>query len=84
MISINLPTSLEKQFWEIVKDDYNGDPQAAIRGLLKLHERYGWKEQLREDVESIRAEVRRKGGIKATQISDAIKKYRKSKDTTRG
>jgi Arc/MetJ-type ribon-helix-helix transcriptional regulator len=84
MISIDLPTPLEKHFWEIVQDGYDGDLQAAIRAFLKLHEKYGWKEQLLEDIESIRSEVRRKGGIKSETIDDAIKRYRKSIDTASG
>lgn len=84
MISIDLPRVLEKHFWEIVREDYNGDLQAAITAFLRLHEKFGWKEQLREDVESIRSEVRQKGGIKAKTIDDAIKRYRKNIDTTSG
>lgn len=77
MISIDLPRGLEKHFWEIVREDYNGDLQAAITTFLRLHEKFGWKEQLRKDVESIRSEVRQKGGIKAKTIDDAVKRYRK-------
>jgi hypothetical protein len=77
MISIDLPRGLEKRFWDVVRDDYDGDLQAAIKAFLKLHEKYGWKEQLREDVESVRSEVRRKGGIKEETVDDAVKKYRK-------
>lgn len=77
MISVNLPKSIEKRFWDIVEDDYGGDVQTAIRSFLKLHERYGWKELLREDIASIRLEVNRSGGIKASKIEEAIKKYRK-------
>ncbi|NIR49988.1 hypothetical protein GWO43_15935 [candidate division KSB1 bacterium] len=84
MISIDLPTPLEEHFWDVMKDDYNGDVQAAIQAFLELHERYAWKEQLREDVESIRSEVRREGGIKTQEIDDAIKKYRKNIDTASG
>ncbi|MCK4766286.1 MAG: hypothetical protein KAW12_29090 [Candidatus Aminicenantes bacterium] len=43
-----------------------------------MHKKYRWKEQLIEDVESIRAEVRRKGGISSKDIDQAIKKYRKN------
>ncbi|MDM8559149.1 hypothetical protein [Candidatus Parabeggiatoa sp. HSG14] len=43
---------------------------------MKLQEKYGWKEQLLEDVTLIRAEVHRKGEISA--IDEAIKKYRNS------
>jgi len=46
--------------------------------LLRLHDKYGWKEQLREDVEAIRAEVRRKRGITSQAIDDAINTYRKT------
>jgi len=76
MISLDLPSGLEKRFWDVMRDNYNGDLQAAIKAFLKLHEKYGWKEQLHEDVESIRSEVRRKGGIKEKTIDDAIKRYR--------
>lgn len=77
MISIDLPKGLERHFREIVQEDYNGDMQAAITTFLELHEKFGWKEQLRKDVESIRSEVRQRGGIKAKTIDDAVKKYRK-------
>lgn len=77
MISIDLPRGLEKHFWDIVRDDYDGNLQVAIEAFLKLHEKFGWKEQLCKDVKSIRSEVRRKGGIKAQTIDDAIKRYRK-------
>jgi hypothetical protein len=40
--------------------------------------RIGWKEQLFKDVRSIRSEVRRKGGIKAKTIDDAVRRYRKT------
>ena len=78
MISIELPTPLEKQFWEIVQDDFGGDIQTAMKAFLKLHEKYGWKQQFLEDVESIRSEVHRKGGIKTKHIDEAIKRYRKN------
>jgi hypothetical protein len=52
--------------------------QAATTGVLKLHEKYGWKEQLHEEVKSIRNEVRRQGGIKEKAIDDAIARYRKN------
>jgi len=78
MISINLPSSLEKHFWNIVKDSYNGDPKAAIRTLLKLHEKYGWKEQLLNDITSVRSEVRTQGGISSKSIDEAVEKYRKT------
>ncbi|MEW6607532.1 MAG: hypothetical protein AB1414_08775 [bacterium] len=42
----------------------------------KLYKKYGWKEQLREDINSVRAEVLRKGGIEAEVIDNAIKRYR--------
>ena len=76
MIAVELPTSLEKHFWEVVRKSYNGNLQEAFVSLLKLHEKYGWKEQLLKDVKSVRAEVHRKGGIKAETIDTAIKKYR--------
>ncbi len=46
--------------------------------MLKLHDKYGWKEQLREDVEAVRAEVRKKGGINSLTIDNAVKRYRKT------
>nr|VFJ43188.1 MAG: hypothetical protein BECKFW1821A_GA0114235_100323 [Candidatus Kentron sp. FW]VFJ60405.1 MAG: hypothetical protein BECKFW1821B_GA0114236_105615 [Candidatus Kentron sp. FW] len=44
----------------------------------ELRQEYDWKKRLREDVNSVRAEVQRRGGIKAELIDDAIKRYRKS------
>jgi hypothetical protein len=49
-----------------------------MTGVPKLHEKYGWKEQLHEEVKSIRDVVRRQGGIKEKAIDDAIARYRKS------
>jgi hypothetical protein len=49
-----------------------------------LHEKYGWQEQLHKEVKSIRAEVRRQGGIKEKAIDDAIARYRKSLDASSG
>jgi|LGVF01.1.fsa_nt_gb flavodoxin len=78
MLPIELPADIEKHLRAVVRDNYDGDLQAAITSFLKLHEKYGWKEQLCEDVKSIRSEVRRKGGIKARAIDDAITRYRSS------
>jgi hypothetical protein len=77
MLSIKLPSEIEQQFREVVKKSYHGDIQVAITTFLKLHEKYGWKEQLREDVEAIRTEVRQQGGITQETIEDAITTYRK-------
>jgi len=79
MLSISLPAKIEKRLINVVQESYNGDMQVAITVFLKLHEKYGWKEQLLEDVMSIRAEVRRIGDIEAKTIDEAIIKYRKSK-----
>ena len=46
--------------------------------MLKLHDKYAWKEQLRKDVETIRTEVRQKGGINSQTIEDAVARYRKT------
>ena len=79
MLSVNLPVDVEKRLRDVVEVNYHGDLIDAIKSFLKLHEKYGWKEQLLEDVKSIRSEVRRRGGIKAKTIDKAIKKYRKNK-----
>jgi len=76
MITLDLPEDLEKHFWHVVLDNYHGDLQAAVIAFLQLHEKYGWKEQFARDVEAIREEVRRKGGIKEKDIEDAVRKYR--------
>lgn len=78
MLSIELPTDIEKHFVDMIKRSYNGNLKSAIISLMKMHEKYGWKEQLAEDVNSIRKEVRRKGGIHSKVIESAIKKYRKN------
>ncbi|OQX24862.1 MAG: hypothetical protein BWK80_18615 [Desulfobacteraceae bacterium IS3] len=78
MISIELSPDIEKQFSEVVRDSYGGNSQTAIVTLLKLHRKYGWKEQLRQDVDSVRAEVLRRGGVRPEDIEHAIKKYRKN------
>jgi len=77
MLSIELPSDIEKKLNNVVQQSYNGNLQFAIISFLKLHEKYGWKEQLLQDVESIRSEVRRKGGIKSKEIDAAVRRYRK-------
>jgi hypothetical protein len=78
MLSIDLPSNIEKHLKDLVQKSYHGNLPYAIVSFLKLHEKYGWKEQLLEDVESVRSEVRAKGGISSKEIDDAIKRYRKS------
>jgi flavodoxin len=78
MITLDLPETLEQHFWNIVQDSYNGDLQAAMTAFLKLHERYGWKEQFVKDIKSVREELRNKGGIKAKTIEDTIRRYRET------
>lgn len=83
MLSVELPKTVEKQLWEVVQGSYQGDLKIAMLAFLRLHEKYGWKEQLRDDVRSVRAEVRRKGGVKAKNIEAAIKRHRRNTTETR-
>ncbi len=78
MLSINLRTDIESRFRDVVQERYNGNWQNAIVSFLKLHEKYGWKELLLEDITSIRTEVHQNGGISEETIEEAIKKYRNS------
>ena len=77
MLSTDLPVDIEKHFYDVVQDSYNGNLQEAIKSFLKLHERFIWKLQLLDDVESLRSELRIIGGIKQKVIDDAVKRYRK-------
>jgi len=79
MLTLELPTEIEQHFQEIVQTKYHGDIQMAVSSLLKLYDKYGWKEQLREDVDAIRSEVSQQGGISSETIDDAIKTYRKQR-----
>lgn len=76
MVSIDLSPVLEKRFKAVVQENYHGDLQAAISAFLALHEKYGRKEQLRQDVATIRNTVRQQGGITEKQINAAIKQHR--------
>ena len=76
MITLDLPETLEKHFWDVVQDGYHGDLQAAVAAFLDLHEKYGWKKQLVRDVKSIREEVQKQGGIKEKTVEGTIKRYR--------
>jgi len=76
MIILDLPETLEQHFWHIVQDHYNGDLQAAMMAFLKLHDKYGWKEQFIKDIKSVREEVCRRGGIKEQVIEESIQIYR--------
>jgi hypothetical protein len=84
MLSVELPKPIEKQLWNVVQSSYQGDLRIAILAFLQLHEKYGWKEQLLKDVQSIRTEIRRKGGIKTKAIDDAVKKYRRDMGASGG
>ncbi len=84
MLSLELSPVLEKQFRKVIQESYQGDLQAAISAFLQLHEKYGWKEQLRQDVNVIRTEVRQAGGISEQTIDDAIRRYREQLTTTNG
>lgn len=84
MLSLELSPVLEKQFRQVIQESYQGDLQAAISAFLQLHEKYGWKEQLRQDVNAIRTEVRRTGGISEQRIDDAIRRYREQLATSNG
>ena len=77
MLALELPKEIEQHFHEVVETRYHGDAQKAMMSLLRLYDRYGWKEQLRDDVESVRAEVHHQGGISEDVIDDAIARYRK-------
>ena len=81
MISIELSPDIERQFLGVIRDSYDGNSQNAVVTLLRLHRRYGWKEQLRQNADSVRAEVRRRGGISSEDIDNAIKRYRKTADS---
>jgi len=81
VISIELSPDIERQFLGVIRDSYDGNSQNAVVTLLRLHRRYGWKEQLRQNADSVRAEVRRRGGISSEDIDNAIKRYRKTADS---
>lgn len=76
MLSLELPPILEQKFKKVVEDNYDGDSQAAISALLQLHAKYGWKEQLQQDVTTIRGKVRQMGSVSEQTVDDAIKRYR--------
>jgi len=77
MLAIELPKEVEQHFQKVVQTQYHGDVQEAIVSLLRLHDQYGWKKQFRDDVESVRAEVRQHGGISEDAIDEAIATYRR-------
>lgn len=78
MLSIDLPSNIDKRLKDVVQKSYNGNLPYAIVTFLKLQEKYGWKKQLLEDVESIRSEVLSKGGISSKEIDNAINQYREN------
>jgi hypothetical protein len=79
MLSIELSAEIERHFQEVVQKNFRGNIGEAFTSLLLLHDKYGWKEQFKEDVGVIRTEVRKNGGIDSGMIDDAITKYRKAK-----
>ncbi len=81
MLALHLPKEVEQRFQDVVQTRYHGNVQDASVSLLRLHDRYGWKERLRQNVESIRAEVRQQGGISKESIDEAITNYRRGNST---
>jgi hypothetical protein len=75
---LKLSPEVERHFQDVVKDSYFGNTQVAVASMLRLHEEYGWKEQLREDVEATRAKLRHKRIINPEAIKRAISKYREN------
>ena len=84
MVSIELPTDVEEHLREVIQKSYNGDLELAMTAFLRLHEKYGWKEQLRTDIEAVRSEVRRRGGISSAKIDGAIQRYRRREERSDG
>lgn len=82
MLTLELPTDLEEHFQEIVQNQYHGNIPRAVSSLLRLYDKYGWKEQLREDIDAIRDEVFRQGGISSETIDEAIVTYRKQRNSS--
>ena len=80
MLSIELTTDIEQHLQVAVRKSYQGDLQVAIASFLRLHEKYGWKEQFLKDIEAIRAEVRKQGGISSRKVKQAITRYRTPKE----
>ena len=76
MLALELSEEVEQHFQEVVQTQYHGNVQEAVMSLLRLHDRYGWKEQFREDVEAIRTEVRQQGGVSDEVIDEAVATYR--------
>lgn len=83
MIWVELPPTLQRQLKTVIRDSYHDDLQAAMSAFLVLHEKYGWKEQLRQDVGVIRAAVRQRGGVTEETIDDAIRRHREQIETNR-
>ncbi len=79
MLSIELSAEIERHFQDVVQKNFRGNMGEAFTSLLLLHDKYGWKEQLKEDVGTVRAKIRENGGINSRIINDAITQYRKAK-----
>ena len=84
MVSIELPTEVEEHLKAVIQKSYDGDLGLAMTAFLRLHEKYGWKEQLRTDVEAVRGEVNRGGGIPSAEIDDAVQRYRRREERSDG
>ena len=83
MLLTDLPPTLRRRLKTVIHESYHDDLQTAISAFLVLHEKYGWKEQLRQDVGAIRAEVKRRGGTTEKAIDAAIKHHREQVKTER-
>jgi hypothetical protein len=76
---LQLTPEVEQHFRDVVEDSFYGNTQIAVASMLSLHEKYGWKEQLRQDVEAIRVKFRHKGFINPEAIKRAITRHRESR-----
>ncbi len=84
MLSIEVPAEVEQHFRHLVQESFHGNKGAAFASLLELHEKYGWKERLRKDVEAVRAEVAQQGDVTSASIEQAIGTYRKRRCSSHG
>ncbi len=79
MLTFEVPAEVEQHFRHLVQESFHGNIEAAFASLLELHEKYGWKERLRKDVEAVRAEVAQQGDVTSTSIEQAISAYRQQR-----
>lgn len=84
MLTIDTKLQVEKDFKEIVDQNFNGDTTQALISFIEYMRAkdLSWEEKFQFHLNRLRQTVKKMGGITDNQIDTAIKRYREKKRTS--